>query len=115
MMDLPGPGAYDPRDHYVKSSTKSFKIMNPSRSVTNTEMQVKGYLPGPGQYTPEKHALSSHVNLPKWTMGNKNSSSGIYARLEKIHGNNPAPGNYDLNRSLGEGPKVNYLYKYYLF
>jgi len=104
-MDLPGPGAYDPRDYLVKPNTASVKIMNPSRSMTSNE--IKDYIPGPGQYSPEKNYVSNVKNIPKWTMGTRTMSSSLYGRLEKIHGNNPAPGNYDLNRSIGDGgPKV---------
>jgi Sperm-tail PG-rich repeat len=105
--DIPGPGAYVPKD-ISKPSTKSFKIMNPSKSTVDTTS--KNLIPGPGQYTPERYALSNNKNLPKWTMGNKTASSSLYGRLEKTHGSTPAPGNYDLNRSLGEGPKVLLFY-----
>lgn len=102
--DAPGPGAYDPKDHVSKPSTKTVKIMNPSKSTL--EYKVKEFVPGPGQYTPEKNYVSSTKNIPKWTLGDKVPSSSFHGVLEKIHGSIPAPGNYDLDRSLGDGPKV---------
>lgn len=106
--DAPGPGAYDPRE--PKPSAKSIKIMNPSKSAV--EYKVKEVVPGPGQYTPEKHFVSNSKNIPKWTLGDKVLGSSFHGVLEKIHGSIPAPGNYDLDRSLGDGPKVNF---YFLF
>lgn len=100
--DAPGPGAYEPKD--PQPSAKCIKIMNPSKSVVETK--IKDIVPGPGQYTPEKHYVSNSRSIPKWTLGDKVPSASFHGVLEKIHGSIPAPGNYDLNRSLNEGPKV---------
>jgi len=103
--DLPGPGAYNPKDDYTKLNTKaSVKLMNPSKSVTHKEL--KEIMPGPGQYSPDNRIVSNFKNIPKWTLGNKTLSSSLYTKLDKIHGALPAPGEYDLDRSLGDGPKV---------
>lgn len=45
----PGPGAYEPADHLVKSSTKGFKQSQSQRAdIVAKEMKTK---PGPGAYT----------------------------------------------------------------
>jgi len=109
LSDFPGPGAYQPKIETFKPTAKGFKIFNPSRSGKDFRKD----LPGPGHYKPKNHTLSNIKHVPKWSMGNKNPNYGLYARLEKIHGEIPAPGNYDLNRSIGEGPKViNYSFIY---
>lgn len=100
--DAPGPGAYNPKE--PKPSAQSIKIMNPSKYVI--ENKVKDFVPGPGQYTPEKHFVSSSKNIPKWTLGDKALSTSFHGVLENIHKSIPAPGNYDFDRSLGDGPKV---------
>lgn len=109
-IKIPGPGEYEPKDSLSKPNTKSFKIKNPSNTVSIYEK--KKNLPGPGHYTPEKKGLSNFGSLPKWTMGNKNTNFSVFSRINKIHGNIPAPGNYDVNMSIGEGaPKVNIINK----
>lgn len=100
--DLPGPGAYEPKVEILKPSTKGFKISKTSRPGTNFGKN----LPGPGHYAPSKQSLSNFKHVPKWTMGNKSENSSLFARIKKIHGDTPAPGNYDLIRGIGEGPKV---------
>ncbi len=101
-MGLPGPGSYDPRDEFIRPSSSCIKI-NPSKSITSNSF--KDYLPGPGQYSPEKNS-SNKKTIPKWTIGGKTNTSSLFYKLEKEHRDNPAPGNYDLNRSIGDGPKV---------
>lgn len=100
--DLPGPGQYDPKLVH-KPNVKSLKIVNPSNSASNI---VNSSLPGPGNYSPERKFLSSYKNIPKWTMGNRASSSSLHSRIEKYHATLPAPGTYEVHMNIGEGPKV---------
>lgn len=109
--DLPGPGAYEPNVEIYKPSAKGFKMINPSKSG----FDFRKDLPGPGHYKPNKESLSNFKHVPKWTMGNRTENSSLFNRIQKMHGDTPAPGNYDLNRSIGEGPKVIYEFSYDIF
>ncbi len=109
-VDNPGPGAYNIND-VTRPNTKSFKIRTNSSSTLSRSYYknaLSGSGPGPGQYSPEKK-----INNPKWTMGSKSESTGLYGRLIKIHEGKPAPCDYNLNKT-SNAPKVKNNFNYIL-
>ena len=58
--------------------------------------------PAPGNYSPKM----KNGNGSKFSMGATNSTTGIHGRNEKSHRNKPGVGDYDVNKSLKDGPKV---------
>lgn len=104
--DVPGPGEYNPK-LANQPNVKSVKLVNPSNSAAKIE---KPSFPGPGNYSPEKTGLSSYKNIPKWSMGKRSASTGMYYEIDKHRSKLPAPGNYDVSTGLGEGPKVIYYF-----
>lgn len=96
------PGYYNPSIKIIKpNNSNGFKYHKGEKYLL-----LKNSNPSPADYTPEKNCVSNFKNIPKWSMGNKSLSTSLYGRLEKIHGNKPAPGDYNLNNSIIEGPKV---------
>ena len=56
--------------------------------------------PAPGNYSPKVKQAGG------FSMGATNSTTGIHGRNEKSHRNKPGVGDYDVNKSLKDGPKV---------
>ena len=59
--------------------------------------------PGPGNYAPEK---INNNKQHKYSMGANNVSTSLHGKLEKSNRNKPGVGDYDVNKSQKEGPKV---------
>ena len=75
---VPGPGSYNPRKDYCKSSVPSF-ILGKSRRMIVKDQGT----PGPGSYN-----LSSSFSGPRWRVGTQKRRS---ASCEDI----PGPGSYE--------------------
>ena len=57
-------------------------------------------IPGPGQYSPLNVSISNVLKSPTWSLGKSK-------RVEKIFTDFvPGPGNYNVSKGLGYGPKV---------
>ena len=95
----PGVGSYNVADRN-KPNPKGYKIMDGKRTETFAAKDPDN--PGPGDYAPEKVKSNKH----KFSMGATNSTTGIHGRNEKSHRNKPGVGDYDVNKSLKDGPKV---------
>jgi hypothetical protein len=84
----PGPGAYEPADHLVKSAVKTFKqSMSQRAEIVAKEVKSK---PGPGAYQNNNKTLGKDV--PSYTIGKKSNKSMMLKT--------PGPGEYDPSQSL---------------
>ena len=96
----PGPGTYNLADKN-KPNPKGYKIVEGKKQETFAPKDPEN--PGPGQYTPDK---VNNTKLPKWSMGTNNVSTSHHGIIEKSLRGNPGVGDYDVNKSLKNGPKV---------
>lgn len=96
----PGPGTYSIAEKN-KTNPKTYKIMDGKKQEVFAPKDPD--LPGPGLYTPQK---VSRNHQPKWSIGKKDYVTSLHGKLEKSHGNKPAPGSYEINTALKDGPKV---------
>jgi len=105
----PGPGTYNLAEKN-KTNPKSYKMVDGKRQETFVPKDPDN--PGPGCYTPEKVV---NKNNPKWSFGEKTVSTSMHGKLEKSHGGKPAPGSYEVNKALKDGPKVQINFNFLIF
>ena len=100
----PGPGQYNSTIlHRPKSP--SYRIGTARRDGDN---KILAAYPGPGQYSPTVVMGSNRPKSPLWSMG-KGQRTNL-SPFESV----PGPGNYNVSKGLGEGPKVISIKLYFL-
>ncbi len=92
----PGPGHYY-STVLTRPTSPSYRIGSAKRDVNN---KFLAEIPGPGQYSPTSGNISNRPKSPLWSMGTGKRSA--------LHtsGSGPGPGNYNVTKGVGEGPKV---------
>lgn len=95
----PGPGQYN-SSVVNRPTSPSYKIGSSKR---DGGYKFLADMPGPGQYSPTNQISSKRPQSPHWSMGT-GKRPGLYTSE-----NMPGPGNYNVTKGLGEGPKVIYL------
>lgn len=103
----PGVGSYNVAERN-KPKAKGYKIMDGKKEEVFKPKDPDN--PGPGLYTPSKVDKSKQ---PQWTMGAHTPATSLHGKNQKSHGDKPAPGQYDHNKSLKDGPKVRNKLIYY--
>ncbi len=91
----PGPGQYN-STLVSRPTTPSYKIGTAKRDGGYKFMYD---MPGPGQYSPNDN-ISKRPKSPYWSMGT-GKRSGLYTTDA-----GPGPGNYNVAKGIGGGPKV---------
>ena len=94
----PGPGQYN-SSLVNRPKTPAYRIGSAKR---DGGYKFSSDMPGPGQYSPTSLVSSKKPQSPLWSMGT-GQRPGLYTS-ENI----PGPGNYNVTKGLGDGPKVNY-------
>lgn len=94
----PGPGQYSVDFEKTRNKSPTFKI-----GKSKKDIDYNNNLPGPGEYNPDKNTVNKKT--PGYSMGKSQRNDTLL--LEKRDSKRvPGPGNYNLNTSLGSGPKV---------
>jgi|LauGreDrversion4_2_1035121.scaffolds.fasta_scaffold222718_2 hypothetical protein len=91
----PGPGHYN-SNLVSRPTTPSYKIGTAKRDGGFKFMYD---MPGPGQYSPTDN-ISKRPKSPYWSMGT-GKRGGLYTSES-----GPGPGNYNVAKGVGGGPKV---------
>jgi hypothetical protein len=93
---VPGPGQYN-SSLTNKQRSPSYSIGNSKRDKSMKHLEA---LPGPGMYSPTVQVTSTRPKSPTWSMGK--GTRNHYNATESV----PGPGNYNVSKGIGEGPKV---------
>jgi hypothetical protein len=101
----PGPGQYN----MVLSNrpkSPSYRLGSATRDAGGLKSSLSN--PGPGQYSPVVN-VSTRPKSPTWSMG-----TGTRSQLDPTE-LVPGPGNYNVRKALGDGPKVYLIYLILVF
>ena len=96
----PGPGTYNIAEKN-KNKIKTYKIVSGERQ--DAFLPKDPELPGPGHYCPKK---IDNTNQLKWSIGCKSVSTSLHGKLEKSNRDTPAPGSYEVYKSINDTPSV---------
>lgn len=95
----PGPGHYQINNGVNMNKTPNYSIGKADRDNYYKHLSSN---PGPGQYMPSSNMRPKSAS---WQFG-----SSMRRPLSTTESNMPGPGNYSQKSTLGNGPKVNYLF-----